>query len=73
MGRQEVLGLTKLVNAALGKPVAAILGLLHITPENPAYPIPNAVAMELLVVLVAVLFFLWLKARIRADRPGETQ
>jgi len=73
MGKEEVLGLTKLVNAVLGKPVAAILALLHIKPENPEYPIPNFIAMELLVVLVAVLFFLWLKARIRADRPGVTQ
>ena len=29
--------------------------------------------MELLVFLLAVLFFLWLKGRIRADRPGATQ
>jgi F-type H+-transporting ATPase subunit a len=73
MGKEEVLGLTKAVNALLGAPVAALLALVHIQPENPRYPIPNYIAMELLVLLLAVVFFLWLKARIRADRPGVTQ
>ena len=73
MGKEEVLALTKAVNALLGKPVLALLALLHITSENPQYPIPNHIAMELLVFLLATLFFLWLKGRIRADRPGATQ
>jgi F-type H+-transporting ATPase subunit a len=73
MGKEEVLGLTKVVNALLGAPVKALLTLAHIRPENPQYPIPNHIAMELLVFVVAVLFFLWLKARIHADRPGATQ
>jgi F-type H+-transporting ATPase subunit a len=73
MGKQEVLGWTKVVNAVLGKFVTALMALLHIKPENPQYPIPNHIAMELLVFAIAVVFFLWLKARIRADRPGATQ
>jgi F-type H+-transporting ATPase subunit a len=73
MGKEEVLALTKAVNAVLGKPVLALLTLLHIHPENPQYPIPNYIAMEFLVFLLAALFFLWLKPRIRADRPGGTQ
>ncbi len=64
---------TKLVNALLGKPALALLALLHITPDNPQYPITNSFSMELLVVLLAVLFFLWLKPRISVDRPGPTQ
>jgi F-type H+-transporting ATPase subunit a len=73
MGKEQVLAVTKAVNLVLGKPVAALLALLHIQPENPQYPIPNFLAMELLVFLLAVVFFLWLKGRIRADRPGATQ
>jgi F-type H+-transporting ATPase subunit a len=73
MGKEQVLGWTKVVNAAFGKPVAALLMWLHIRPENPEYPIPNHIAMELLVFAFAVLFFLWLRGRIRADRPGATQ
>jgi F-type H+-transporting ATPase subunit a len=73
MGEEQVLGVTRLINALLGKPVAALFALLHIQPENPAYPIPNFFAMELVVLLVAVIFFLWLKARISVDRPGASQ
>ncbi len=73
MGEEQVLGVTKVVNALLGKPALALLALLHITPDDPKYPITNSFSMELLVVLLAVLFFLWLKPRISADRPGATQ
>ena len=73
MGKEEVLAVTKAVNALLGKPVLALLALLHIHPENAQYPIPNYIAMEFLVFLIAAIFFLWLKPRIRADRPGATQ
>ena len=44
---EQVLGVTKLVNALLGKPALALLAALHIQPENPQYPIPNHIAMEL--------------------------
>ncbi len=73
MGEEQVLGVTKLVNLLLGKPAAALLALLHIHPANSEYPIPNYFAMELVVFLFAVVFFLWLKARMSADRPGATQ
>ena len=36
-------------------------------------PFPIAVSMEILVFIVGVIFFLWLKARISADKPGATQ
>ena len=37
MGKEEVLSFTKIVNMLLGKPVAMILALLHIQPENPLF------------------------------------
>ena len=73
MGDEQILGVTKLVNALLAKPVLALFALLHIVPENPSYPITNSFSMELLVVLLSMLFFLWLRPRIRADHPGATQ
>ncbi|HVB55440.1 MAG TPA: FoF1 ATP synthase subunit a [Candidatus Acidoferrales bacterium] len=73
MGQEQVLGVTKIVNALLGKAAAGLFALLHIRPANPRYPIPNFFAMELVVFLFAIVFFLWLKARISADRPGATQ
>jgi F-type H+-transporting ATPase subunit a len=73
MGEGQVLGVTKAVNLLLGKPAAALLALLHLRLANPEYPIPNFFAMELVVFLIAIVFFLWLKGRISADRPGGTQ
>lgn len=70
---EEPIWVAVIVNRLLGKPAAALLNALHITPSNPDYPISNAVSMELLVLLVAMLFFLWLKTRISVDRPGGTQ
>lgn len=73
MGNAEVLGITKLVNWLLGKPALALLAFLHLQPDDPKYPIPNHIAMELLVFVIAILFFTWLKGRVSAERPGATQ
>ena len=69
MGEEQVLGATKAVNWLLGKPVAALLALLHVHPANSQYPIPNFFAMELILFVFAVIFFLWLKTRIRWTVP----
>jgi F-type H+-transporting ATPase subunit a len=70
---EQILGVTRFINAILGKPAAALLGRLHIRPANAQYPIPNYLAMELVVFAAAVVFFLWLRARLSAERPGATQ
>ena len=70
---EHVLWITALLNGIFGKPVAAILSAMHIKPNNPAYPIPNHVSMEILVFAVAIVFFLWLKGRLSVERPGATQ
>jgi F-type H+-transporting ATPase subunit a len=70
---ESILGITKLVNALFGKAALALLSTLHIQPSNPQYPIPNHIAMELLVFAVAAVFFLWLRARLSVERPGGTQ
>ena len=70
---ENILGITKLVNALFAKAALALLNILHIHPSNPQYPIPNHIAMELLVFAVAVMFFLWLRARLSVERPGGTQ
>jgi len=70
---EQVLGVTKLVNALLGKPALALLAALHIHPENAEYPIPNHIAMEFVVFLIAIVFFTWLKGRLSVDNPGGAQ
>jgi F-type H+-transporting ATPase subunit a len=64
---------TALLNKYFGALALKLLAAAHVTPENPNLPIPNFVAASLLVCIIASLFFLWLRPRIRADRPGATQ
>ncbi len=73
MEEHQILGVTKLINWLLGKPAAIFLAALHIKVENPQYPIPNHIAMELVVFVFAAIFFVWLKRRLSVDRPGATQ
>lgn len=70
---EEPIWVTVVMNRILGKPASALLAALHIQPANPAYPIPDSVSMEILVFILAAMFFLWLKGRISADRPGAAQ
>jgi len=70
---EQILWITRLVNRLLGGPALALLDALHIQPESRQYPIPNHIAMELLVLLLAIPFFLWLKGRISVENPGGTQ
>ena len=61
---EQPIWVTVIVNRLLGKPASALLSALHIQPSNPAYPIPNHIAMELFVVVLAMIFFLWLKSEL---------
>ncbi len=70
---EQILWVTRLINKVLGVPALALLDALHIHPENRQYPIPNHIAMELVVLLFAIVFFLWLKGRISVENPGATQ
>jgi len=73
MGEEQVLGATKWVNWLLAKPALLLFHALHLQPANPEYPISNFFAMELIVFVFAIVFFLWVKRRLSADRPGATQ
>ena len=73
MGEEHILPITKLVNFLLAKPTLALFALLRIHPASAEYPIPNFFAMELVVFAFAIIFFLWLRARMSAERPGATQ
>src|ERR1700735_848048 len=64
---------TILLNKWFGIAALAVLSAFHVTPRDSAYPIPNFVAASVLVVLISMLFFLWLRPRISVDRPGGTQ
>jgi len=73
MGGEHYLAVTRLINWLFAKPALWLLGALRIQAGNPEYPIPNHIAMEFVVLLFSGIFFLWLKGRISADRPGAAQ
>ena len=69
----EQLWFTAFLNHLLAGPVSALLRALHIEPEFPQAPIPNSVAMEVLVLAFLVLFFVFVRSRLSVERPGALQ
>jgi F-type H+-transporting ATPase subunit a len=69
----EQLWFTELLNRYLGAPVTALMEKLGIHPAYPQAPITNAVAMEMLVVVLLLVFFLLVRARLSVDKPGGLQ
>jgi F-type H+-transporting ATPase subunit a len=65
---------TDLLNKFLGAPVTALMHAVGLHPHEPPHgPIPDHVAMSLLVVLLGITFVMWLRPRLSAERPGATQ
>lgn len=69
----EQLWFTAFLNHILAGPVTALLRALHIQPEFPNAPIPNSVAMEVLVVGFLILVFLLVRSRLSVSNPGGLQ
>ncbi len=64
---------TRFLNHALAGPVDRTLGALHIAVAYPQAPITNAVAMELLVFLILVLYFIVVRSTLSVEKPGPVQ
>ena len=71
----EQLWITALLNRFFGGPVNAILQALPpaFHPADPSAPINNAVAVEILVVGILLLIFLWVRSRLSVEKPGGSQ
>lgn len=69
----EQLPFTAVLNHAFAGPVTALLRGLGIHVAYPQAPISNAVAMEILVAVLLILYFLVVRARLSADNPGTLQ
>jgi F-type H+-transporting ATPase subunit a len=69
----EQLWFTAILNHALAGPVTAMLRALHVEPTFPQAPIPNSVAMELLVFIFLIIFFAAVRAQLSVDKPGALQ
>src|SRR5260370_31593065 len=70
---ERVTGLTLLVNHYLGRFALPLLSALHISPENPAMPIPEHVVMAVVVLGLGTLLALFLRSRLSVEKPGATQ
>lgn len=62
-----------LFNQLFGGLALAVMEMLGIHPHDPLRPIPDHIAIELFIVLLAVIFFLWFRRQLSADNPGGLQ
>jgi F-type H+-transporting ATPase subunit a len=69
----EQLAFTALLNRLFAGPVDALLRALGIHPEFPQAPIPNHIAMEILVLGILIVLFLLVRARLSVENPGGLQ
>ena len=69
----EQLWITALLNKHFAGLANAILNAAHVHPANPEAPITNYIAMQLLVFVLLVLFFLFVRMRLSVDNPGAMQ
>jgi F-type H+-transporting ATPase subunit a len=69
----EQLAFTQFLNRVFGGVVLSVLDALGIHPKHPAAPIPNAVAMEIMVFALLTIFFLLVRMRLSVDDPGSLQ
>ena len=64
---------TELLNNYLAAPAKAILDAVGMHAENPERPWANFIAMEIIVALVILVLFGFLRARLSVDKPGKLQ
>jgi F-type H+-transporting ATPase subunit a len=64
---------TRFLNHLFAAPVDKLLAALHVTPAYAAAPITNAVAMELLVFLILVAYFLTVRLTLSVETPNPVQ
>jgi F-type H+-transporting ATPase subunit a len=69
----EQLWFTALLNRLFAGPVTGFLRAVYIEPKHPGAPIPNSLAMELLVFLFLVALFFLLRSRLSVDSPNGLQ
>jgi F-type H+-transporting ATPase subunit a len=73
MGQQHEIWLTKLFNDYLPGVGNALLAVVRAQAGNPARPWANFVTMELLVAVIVVCLFAFLRSRLSVESPGKLQ
>jgi F-type H+-transporting ATPase subunit a len=65
--------ITTLLNYLFAGPVTALLKLVGISPDNPAAPISNTYALEVLVAGCLVIFFIIVRLSLSVENPNPAQ
>lgn len=69
----EQYAVTRLLNLLFGGIVTSIMQAIGIHPSHPGAPITNTFAVELLVVLGLIAFFVVVRLTLSPDKPGPAQ
>lgn len=69
----EQLPFTAFLNKWFGGVALSLLQTLHIQPAHPKTPITNFVAMEVLVAILLLAFFVLVRMRLSVESPGGLQ
>jgi F-type H+-transporting ATPase subunit a len=70
---EHQLWFTAILNKLLGGVVSPLLVRIGVPPADPAHPIPNYIAMEILVMIVLVVAAFLLRRRLCMEKPGKFQ
>src|ERR1700761_514994 len=70
---QTQLLFTRLLNHAFAPQANWLLGLFHVTPAYATAPITNAVAMEFLVFVLLLLYFIAIRLSLSVEKPNGVQ
>ena len=70
---EHELWITVLFNRYFAGFANSLLSLVHVHAENPEKPWANFVTMQILVVLIFIAVFAFLRPRLSMDRPGRMQ
>jgi F-type H+-transporting ATPase subunit a len=70
---EHELWITALLNRYLAGVANAVLSLIRVHVEDPAKPWANFVGMQVLVALIFIVLFAFLRPRLSMDRPGRVQ
>jgi F-type H+-transporting ATPase subunit a len=65
--------LTRFLNEHLAAPVTALLRAVHVQPTYPQAPITDSFAMELLVFLILLAYFVIVRVSLSVEKPGSVQ
>jgi len=64
---------TLFLNQHFGAFTTSLLQALHVHPKYPAYPITDAFAMEFLVFLVLIAYFILVRMTLSVEKPAGAQ